>query len=171
MGFQNINSKRINNKFIHNFLAVFLTYFVGSTVSLLLSLILNVRLGIMTFGVINHHWSQIFFHNVIIVLVIIFSGFLMSIPSFLLIFINGFIFGAVLGQSIISNQVLELLVTTLPHGIPEIAAFLMAGEISLSISKKIARKEFQITSSLLIKVVICILLIFLSSILESVGVI
>lgn len=170
MGVQNISSKSTTT-FVHNFLAVFLTYLVGCTVSLLLSLVLNVSLGMMTFGNVNYHWWQVFFHNIIIVLVIIFSGFLMSIPSFLLIFINGFIFGAVLGQSIISNQLLELVISTLPHGIPEITSFLIAGEISLSISKKIVRKNFQVTSSLLTKAVICILLILLASILESVRVI
>jgi len=73
-----------------------------------------------------------------------FSGFLMSIPSILLILVNGFVFGAVLGQSIISTQLMELVISTLSHGIPEIAAFLIAGGTALNISQHILKKKFKI---------------------------
>lgn len=137
---------------------------------LLLSLILNFSIGDMSFNKNLNGWFNIFLHNLKIDLIIILGGFFFSVPSIILIAINGFLLGGILGQGIINNEIVDLLLTILPHGIVETIGFLLSSCIAIEITiqlffKKIWDKKFSYY--LLIQLSICIIFCLISAIIEG----
>ena len=137
---------------------------------LLLSLILNFSIGDMSFNKNLNGWFNIFLHNLKIDLIIILGGFFFSVLSIILIAINGFLLGGILGQGIINNEIVDLLLTILPHGIVETIGFLLSSCIAIEITiqlffKKIWDKKFSYY--LLIQLSICIIFCLISAIIEG----
>lgn len=145
-------------------------YFICTLLVLLLSLILNFSIGEMSFDKDLNGWFNIFLHNLKIDLIIILGGFFFSIPSIILLSINGFLLGGILGQGIINNEIFDLIITILPHGIMETTGFLLSSCIALEITiqlffKKIWNKKFSYY--LLIQLLTCIMLCLISAIIEG----
>lgn len=73
-----------------------------------------------------------FKHNILICLIAMSGIFIFSIPTLILLFINGVIVGAAIHFSVISNMdVNNIFLSLLPHGVFEIPGFLISSYIGM----------------------------------------
>jgi uncharacterized membrane protein SpoIIM required for sporulation len=139
---------------------------------LILSLILNVSFGEMNYTNDLGGWYPIFLHNLKIDIIIILGGFLLSVPAIILVLFNGFLFGGIMGQSIINGETLTFIKTVAPHGIIETAGFLLASCISLQISLRILfyvqmKWDIKFLFRITIQIFVCIILCLISALIEG----
>lgn len=108
-------------------------YLFGIAFALILFLILNIDFGEITFNNNIGNFFDIFLHNLKVQMFIFMGALLLGIPTIILLFINGFSIGMTVAQAIISENLIELLLHILPHGIFEIPGFLIISILSYQV--------------------------------------
>jgi len=79
--------------------------------------------------------SYLFSHNTKIGIMCFCLGFLIGLPTLLLLFYNGLVLGAFVGVFHQHGLLFEVLGWLLPHGIPEITAILLCGAAGLTLGQ------------------------------------
>lgn len=117
-------------------------YTSSIVLSSLIFFVLNLNDGNLVFKEELGQWYSVFLHNVRIHIMIILSGILFSIPSILILIINGSIGGFFITQSILTNDFKSLIFTIFGHGLFEIPATLMSAAMSFQITALIIYRVF-----------------------------
>lgn len=128
--------------------------------------ILNIKIGEFKFSNDLGTWYTIFFHNLKIHLLLIIGGVLFSIPSLIILIINGLFGGFYIVQAFILGQFDSLIKTIFLHAIFEIPTTLLSVVLSLQISffiyYRIVKKEkFTIKLSKMLGVFLSVVLLTL----------
>ncbi|MFQ6087381.1 MAG: stage II sporulation protein M [Methanosarcinales archaeon] len=81
--------------------------------------------------------SPLFFlkYNLLVITILIVGGFSLGILTLLNLAFNGLIFGVVIGDFLNKISISKILILTLPHGIFELPATLLAGTVGFLIAK------------------------------------
>jgi stage II sporulation protein M len=116
--------------FKFNLVIAIAIYIIG----LIFSLLLNMKIGELTFSNYLGPWYTIFFHNFKIHFIIMVGGIFFSIPSMIILFMNGLTGGFYIAQSLVLDQFHMLMKAIFFHGFFEIPATLLSATISLQIS-------------------------------------
>ena len=82
---------------------------------------------------------SIFLNNLTVITILIFGGFAFGIPTLLNIFSNGYMFGVIFAIYSKTFKIDQFLFLTLPHGIFEIPAIIIAGAAGFKIPYEIIR--------------------------------
>lgn len=140
----------------------FFLYFQFTTVIFLIALAVGVFVAIISpgfaeavFQVVRSGFSElsslssnielfffIFFHNLKIAGILFLSGFLFGALPIIIIFTNGFVIGLLMTKFTIEEGILLILSGTLPHGIFEIPAILLAGSLGLYFGVSLFKRLF-----------------------------
>ncbi|WP_071460904.1 stage II sporulation protein M [Bacillus massilinigeriensis] len=125
-----------------SFTIAFSVYLIGMLLSSVIFFLLNINEGELSFDNDLGNWFNIFLHNFRIHIFLIIGGIILSIPTIIIVFINGTVGGFYLTQSIIIDQYQDLFFMVMKHGIFEIPATLISAGISIQISSFIIRRIF-----------------------------
>jgi len=116
--------------------------------------------GLETFVLIFVHNSQISLLNYL-------SALLFGVGSYVIVGLNGFILGIVLGYLLLGGYSLPtLLLAILPHGVFEIPAFVLSGTAGICLYRSLRWKECDVKLSIEL-LLLSIALLFLAAFIET----
>lgn len=117
---------------------------------------------------VSPNWYELAVNNIGAALLIAISGILFTIPTIILLFLNGLILGFTIVLSLPIHSVTTIIAALLPHGILEIPALILAGAIGLKpfflyayhikFQAKIKWKKELLESAAMLSIVIILLL-------------
>ncbi len=99
----------------------------------------NLNLSAISRNSLALNFMDILNHNMEIIIINIFGGFIFSIPTMLSLFYNGMIIGYDTKLALSHSTLKTVLIFTLPHGIFEIPAIIIAGAAGFKIPYEIIR--------------------------------
>lgn len=121
-------------------------YIGGLLIGVLLSRAINPDLGAFN-GSTGKDWFDYFGHNFSIQLLLSVGFITFCIINVSLLLINGFLYGHLLGYSVVNNMLYDFLALTIPHGIFEIPATILASTLGfyilITICRCIYKKEIR----------------------------